>query len=85
MPTSKLSSREFSRDTGRAKRAARKGPVIITERGQPSHVLLTFDDYAQLVGPKGSIIDALGEPAGIENVSLDIPKRRDTARSADLR
>ena len=85
MATTKLSSREFNQDTGRAKRAAKRGPVIITERGQPSHVLLTFEDYEQLVGPKGSIIDALGGPPGIEKVSLDTPKLPDVARAADLR
>ena len=85
MPVRKLSSREFNQDTGRAKRAAEKGPVIITERGRPSHVLLTFEDYEQLAGPKGTIIDALGGPAGVEKVSLEIPERRDVARAANLR
>jgi len=85
MATTKLSSREFNQDTGRAKQAARRGPVIITERGRPSHVLLTFDDYEELVGSKGSIIEALGGPPGIEKVSLDIPKRTEVARAADLR
>ena len=68
MATTRLSSREFNQDTGRAKRAARKGPVIITERGHPAHVLLTFDAYQRLANPKGNILDALGLPA--DRVSL---------------
>lgn len=85
MPTTtKVSSREFNQDTSGAKRAARKGPVIITERGRPAHVLLTFEDYQRLAGPKGSIIDALGQPPGVEDAELDIPPLRDVARPADL-
>jgi prevent-host-death family protein len=85
MPISKLSSREFNQHTSRAKRAARGGPVIITERGRPAHVLLTFEDYRQLAGSKASIIDRLGQPAGVEDVELEIPPLRDPARPADLR
>jgi prevent-host-death family protein len=44
----RLSSREFNQDTGRAKNAARSGPVFITDRGRPAHVLLTFEDYERL-------------------------------------
>lgn len=80
-----LSSREFNQDTGRAKSAAQRGPVIITDRGRPAHVLLTFNDYQQLVGRDGSIIDLLGAPPGVENVDLDVPLLRDPPQPADLR
>ena len=77
MTISKLSSREFNQHTSRAKKAARMGPVIITDRGRPAHVLLTFEDYEQLAASRGSIIDSLGLPAGVENVELEIPPLRD--------
>jgi len=38
MPT--ISAREFNQDVSAAKRAAADGPVIITDGGRPSHVLL---------------------------------------------
>jgi hypothetical protein len=79
-----LSSREFNQDTGRAKSAARRGPVIITDRGQPSHVLLTFADYQQLIGRQENIIDLLGAPSGVEDADLQIAPLRDPARPADL-
>jgi hypothetical protein len=41
MAITKLSSRDFSQDTSRANRAAKRGPVFITDRGRPFHVLLT--------------------------------------------
>ena len=83
-PTTTLSSRGFNQDTGRAKKAARRGPVIITDRGRPSHVLLTFDDYQRLTGRDTSILDLLGSPPGVEDVELDIPPLRDPADPADL-
>lgn len=79
-----LSSREFNQDTGRAKIAARSGPVIITDRGRPAHVLLTFEDYQRLTGAQDSIVDLLGLPPGVEDVELETPRPRDHARPADL-
>ena len=84
MAITKISSREFNQDTGRAKRAARRGPVIITDRGRPAHVLLTFSDYQRLTGEGASVIDLLGLPIGIEDVELETPSLRDLARPADF-
>lgn len=58
----KLSSREFNQDTSRAKRAAKRGPVFITDRGRPSHVLLTVEDYQSITGGQKSIADLLAMP-----------------------
>jgi hypothetical protein len=41
-----LSSRELNHDVSNAKKAAKNGPVIITDRGKPSHVLMTYDALA---------------------------------------
>lgn len=84
MPTTKVSSREFNQHTSRAKKAAKGGPVIITERGRPAHVLLSYEEYQQLAGSQGSIIEALGQPSGVEDVELEIPPLRDPARPADF-
>ncbi len=84
-PVTSLSSREFNQDTGRAKRAARRGPVVITDRGRPSHVLLTFEEYNRLASRGRSVIDLLGMPAGVEDIEIEMPDLRDTARPADLR
>ncbi len=35
MPDTKISSREFNQDIGRAKHVADEGSVIITDRGEP--------------------------------------------------
>lgn len=81
--TTKVSSREFNQDTGKAKRAARRGPVIITDRGRPSHVLLTIEEYQRLIGPAPSIVELLAMP-GAEDVELEVPRVRDLYRPVDL-
>jgi prevent-host-death family protein len=50
MAITTLSSREFNQDTGRAKQASRSGPVFITDRGRPAHVLITIEEYQKLTG-----------------------------------
>ena len=55
-----LSSREFNQDTGRAKKATETGPVVITDRGKPAHVLMTFSDYQRVVGKRKNILDLAG-------------------------
>jgi prevent-host-death family protein len=84
MTITTVSSREFNQDISRAKRAARSGPVVITDRGRPAHVLLSFDEYVRLTRDTRSVIDLLGLPPGIEDVELEIPSLRDLPRSAPL-
>jgi prevent-host-death family protein len=83
MTITTLSSREFNQDTGRAKKAAQQGPVFITDRGKPAHVLLSIEEYRRLAGERVSIADLLGMP-GIEDIELEIPPRRDLGRAADF-
>ena len=66
MSITKLSSREFNQDTSRAKRAARRGPVFITDRGRPSHVLLTAEEYEKITSGQKSIADLLAMPEAAE-------------------
>ena len=63
-----LSSREFNQDTGKAKKASEAGPVFITDRGKPAHVLMTFSDYRRALGQRQNILDLLdmGEMGNIE-------------------
>jgi prevent-host-death family protein len=79
-----LSSREFNQDTSRAKKAAADGPVFITDRGTPAHVLLSIEEYQRLTGGQGSIVDRLGLPPGIEDVEFEIPGMGEPARGADF-
>lgn len=66
MGVTKLSSREFNQDTSRAKRAAKKGPVFITDRGRLSHVLLTAEEYERLTLGEKNVADLLAMPEAAE-------------------
>jgi len=84
MSTTTISSREFNQDLGRAKKAAQEGPVIITDRGRPAHVLLSIEQYLRLTGPQKSIIELLAMEGADDCGDLEIPIRREYPRAADL-
>lgn len=83
MPVTTLSSREFNQHASDAKRAANEGPVIITDRGRPAHVLLSIEEYRRLTGAQANIVDLLAMP-GIEDIEIEIPRMGDVARPAEL-
>jgi prevent-host-death family protein len=73
MTITTLSSREFNQDTSRAKKAASEGPVFITDRGKPAHVLLSIEEYQRITGGHRKIADALAMP-GLADIEFDPPK-----------
>jgi len=83
MTITTLSSRQFNQDASKAKKAAKAGPVFITDRGRPAHVLLTFGEYKRITGERMKIADLLAMP-DIEDIELEIRQLRDLAQAADL-
>jgi len=81
LAVTQMSSREFNQDTSGAKKAAERGPVYITDRGRPAHVLLTYEAYEHLVGTH-RVLNLLAEPAGIEEIDLTIPSHPELPRPA---
>jgi prevent-host-death family protein len=73
-----LSSRELNQDVGRAKREAKKGPVFITVRGRPAHVLLSIEDYERLTRPRRTLAEALHMP-GVAEIDIDFERPRSTS------
>ncbi|PCJ31666.1 MAG: prevent-host-death protein [Moraxellaceae bacterium] len=80
---STLSSREFNQDTGRAKREALNGPVYITDRGKPSHVLLSYDEYQAMTAKKASIGEMLSMD-GVEDIEFTPGNLSDKAAAAEF-
>jgi len=71
-----VSSREFNQDVSGVKKASAKGPVFITHRGKPAHVLLTIEEYHRLAdatGAKKNILEMLAMP-GIGSIDFDPPR-----------
>ena len=83
MTITTLTSREFNQHAGDAKKAANKGPVFITDRGRPAHVLLSIEEYRRLAGKRENIADLLAM-SGVEDVEFEIPILRDFARPAEF-
>lgn len=83
MPITTFSSRTFNQHINEAKKAAAKGPVIITDRGKPSHVLLNIKDYQRITGNLPKISDLLSLP-GVEEIELNLPRLKEAAQAADL-
>jgi prevent-host-death family protein len=84
MPAISLSSRAFNQGTGVAKRAAKCGPVFITDRGRPSHVLLSIEDYRKLTAAQASIVDLLAMADGAAINFEPVRLRGPLARTPDL-
>lgn len=75
-----MTAREFNRDVSAAKRAANRGPVVITDRGEPAYVLLSIDEYRRFGEQGRSLVERLRmdddldielEPVGVE---LKVPE-----------
>lgn len=88
-----FTSRQFNQDASGAKRAASAGPVFITDRGKPAHVLMTIEHYRRLADktdPPRTLADALAMDGDVvedfdqllEEIRADL--RAETPRPVDL-
>ena len=64
-------------------KATREGPVIITDRGKPAHVLLSIEEYQKLTGVGASIVELLVMPDA-PDIDFDTERAVITPRSVDL-
>jgi len=83
MTITTVSSRALNQDITRAKKATLNGPVFITDRGKPAHVLLTFAEYQRLTKQRRNIAEALAMP-GIENIEFEPSRASIEIRPADF-
>ena len=84
MTVTTLTSREFNQDVSRAKRAANKGPVFITDRGRPAHVLLTIEAYDAIAQQQRSLADSLAMPDAADVEFDPEPRRGKLFHAAEL-
>ena len=83
MAVTTVTSRELKQNIGRAKRAAKSGPVFITHRGRPAHVLLSIEDYRRLAGRHRRLVEALSMP-GLADIDFEPPRVRIETPLPDL-
>lgn len=72
-----MTSREFNQDVSQAKRAAQLAPVWITDRGKPTHILLSVEEFQRLSGARATIVDLLAmrddDPMLLDTAPGDAP------------
>jgi prevent-host-death family protein len=78
-----MSSREFNQSASEAKKASLDGPVFITDRGKPSHVLMSIHEYRKLAGGMTTLADALAQRGDAE-IEFEAPRVGGLYRAADL-
>ena len=78
-----VSSRDFNQDVSQAKRAARIEPVFITDRGKPTHVLMSIENFRHLTGQTENLVDLLArrDPNDVEPARSDDTGGRTVALS----
>jgi PHD/YefM family antitoxin component YafN of YafNO toxin-antitoxin module len=79
-----LTSREFNQNASAAKQAALNGPVFITDRGRPAHVLLCMEDYQRLIGAQANLVDLLAQDDGAEHIEFEPPRAQGFTRAVEL-
>ena len=82
LPARSMSSREFNQRSGVAKKAARTGPVYITDRGRPSHVLLSYEHHRELIEGKPHFAGILCRTPGIGDIDVEFPRLDGMAQPA---
>lgn len=79
----KLTVTEVNQNFSRARNALAEGPVIITERGEPAFVLMTYDAFKERQGGRASLLQRIDLP-GTEDIDFDPPRLGPGFRPADL-
>ena len=79
-----MTSREFNQSVGEAKRAAQNGPVIVTDRGRPDHVLLTYEAYVALMGGERTLADVFARLPDPGDVDVEFPRSRELPRPVEF-
>lgn len=77
-----VTSREFNQNVSGAKKAADQDVVFITDRGKPSHVLMSIEEYERLRGG-GTLYDALAMPDA-DAIDFEPPRANIVAHVPDL-
>ena len=79
-----MTSREFNHKLGKAKTASSAGPVIITDRGHPAHVLMTYETYSRLIGTPRTLYESLADTRPEADFDFEFERAPGKARPVDF-
>ncbi len=85
MTIATFTSREFNQDVTGAKDAALNGPTFITNRGEPTHVLLSIGEYQEITHKNKNIVEILAMSEA-DNIDIDFcpPKAKISLKPAEF-
>jgi len=63
--------------------AKRQGPQTITRHGKESVVLISMEDYKNLISPQRNLVELMRH-SPLYGVELDLTRSRDTGRDVSL-
>ncbi|MDR7015617.1 type II toxin-antitoxin system Phd/YefM family antitoxin [Acinetobacter sp. 3657] len=77
-----MNSKEFNQHTNTAKKEADKAPVLITNRGEYTHILMSYMDYQKLIQNQPQTLADwfMQTNAEVADIEMEIPKRSQTQR-----
>ena len=84
MPITTVTSQTYNRDSSKVRKAADDGPVFITERGRPAHVLLSIADYQKLAGKEMTLLQSVCDPRPEADFDAEFPRVEFALREVDL-
>jgi PHD/YefM family antitoxin component YafN of YafNO toxin-antitoxin module len=77
-----MTSREFNQNITKAKRNSKKDAVIVTDRGKPAFVFLTYIEYKTLTSVKKSVIESLS--MADDGIEFEPSRDKSPSRSIDF-
>ncbi|MCE7027558.1 type II toxin-antitoxin system Phd/YefM family antitoxin [Jiella avicenniae] len=80
----KMNARMFNQKLSAAKRAAEEGPVVVTDRGRPTHVLMSYAEYERLRGNRLSALDFFADRRPEADFDFDPPRDKSLPREVDF-
>ncbi len=78
-----LTLSEVNQDFAKARKALKNGPLIITTRGEPSLVLMTYSNYIGQVRRKPNLVDRLQLPM-IDSIEVEFPPLIGSRKPSDV-
>ena len=73
-----MTNQEFKQNVSQAQKTAQTEPVIITNRGEPAYVLMTYTEYEKTLQSKSV-------RSGLDDIELELqPRSRAQRRPVDF-
>jgi PHD/YefM family antitoxin component YafN of YafNO toxin-antitoxin module len=77
-----MTSREFNQSVSKAKVVALSEPVLVTDRGHPQHVLLSYDSYLKLTGGEKTLLESFAALPDTSDIDVEFRRSKELPRAA---